>query len=507
MLKKVILYNFIPLHSIIKNPYFILSGIILLGAFFRIYNLGDKALWCDEVVIYWISQGSFWQYTGSLKDVINMNAAYNGAPPLYAVVIHFISRIGDDEATLRSISYIAGIFSIPAIYMLAKKLINTKSALFTAFLVSIAPFQIEYSQELREYSLTFLFTILSIFTFYTFTKKSNKINFVLITATFSLSIFIQYGLALIILALNMIFLLNALNKKYSTRLIFKFLIVNLLVLISVYMVYNLSLKHQLVKEGFGASGYLSTAYWDGNIETLVEFLIRQTTKLFHNTFPNKYIFGFIFIAGLITSLVEKKYKFLFLIFTISLLIVVVLSCIKLYPYSGFRQNMFLFPMIYILAGLGFDKLSSYENKNLIAFILILVLGFYGITRSYNYIVKPGKNNIKLVTEELSKSYKKGDVIYIHNNAKHTFNYYYRENKDSWILGKMLNMKYLEADSQLIDFLSEKNREKNLWIVLSSLKENDHKQFLNFISRYSKYQLVTTGFGTWNKSWLYKLKKD
>ena len=176
--------------SILKQTFIILGCIVLLGAALRVYHLGQKSLWLDEAKLYWISQGTLHDYDnlqGSFQRLIRQNAKFNSAPPLYAILVRYISKLGDREEILRSISCFAGIASIVGMYFLSIKFIDKKSAYFTSFLVAIAPTQVHYSQQLREYSLTFLFAILILTFFYTYLTKPNKRNLILLTYNLSLA--------------------------------------------------------------------------------------------------------------------------------------------------------------------------------------------------------------------------------------------------------------------------------------------------------------------------------
>ena len=103
-------------YSSILHQFFVLSIITLLGLLLRIYHLAYKPLWLDEAVIYWISNRP-------IADVVAENATRNSAPPLYPLLIKLITLIGNSEGVLRSVSLLAGVLSIPAIYFLSRKVL------------------------------------------------------------------------------------------------------------------------------------------------------------------------------------------------------------------------------------------------------------------------------------------------------------------------------------------------------------------------------------------------
>jgi uncharacterized membrane protein len=176
----------------------VLGAITLLGALLRLYHLGYRSLWYDEAVLYWIAQGN-------IQDVIARNAAGNSAPPLFALLLSFVLRVGESEATLRSLSWLSGVAAIPATYWLTRQFLGQYAAYFCAFVVAIAPSQIVYSQQLREYSMTFVLAILLLVFFTRCLRRPGLSNWVLFTVLEICGIFVQYGLALLVLALNLVF--------------------------------------------------------------------------------------------------------------------------------------------------------------------------------------------------------------------------------------------------------------------------------------------------------------
>jgi len=127
----------------------IIAMITLGGALLRVFDLGDKSLWLDEAVMFRIADGN-------LGHVLAENVLRNSAPPLFAVLLAGVARLGSSEAALRSLACLAGITTIPAIYLLCRRWVAAPWALFGAFLVALSPTQIAYSQQVREYSLTVL---------------------------------------------------------------------------------------------------------------------------------------------------------------------------------------------------------------------------------------------------------------------------------------------------------------------------------------------------------------
>jgi len=129
--------------------------------------------------MFW--QRDFWydeSFTGiitrmSWQDMRRM-IFYDVHPPLYYYLLKpWASLFNYSVFGFRSFSAIFGILSIISIYWVGKKIFNEKIGLLSAFLMTISPFAILYSQEARMYSL-FGFIIIWMFYFFVKALQTNR---------------------------------------------------------------------------------------------------------------------------------------------------------------------------------------------------------------------------------------------------------------------------------------------------------------------------------------------
>ena len=137
----------------------LLIFIIGLGSFLRFYHIGKLSFWLDEAYMFNNSKNGL---ITAIKNETNMS--------LYYVLIYFWIRIFPtaSDGTLRALSAVISVVSIPVVFLLGRTMTtNRKMAttigLIAAFLISVNAFNIQYAQEFRSYSLTFLLTTLSSF--------------------------------------------------------------------------------------------------------------------------------------------------------------------------------------------------------------------------------------------------------------------------------------------------------------------------------------------------------
>lgn len=483
------------LQKLFDKPIIVVGAITILGALLRFYHLGFKPLWVDEATLYWISHGN-------LQNIIAQNASQNSAPPLFAILISPILKIGDSETILRSLSWVGGVAAIPAIYFLSRQFLNRNPAYFTTLVVAIAPTQVKYSQELREYSLTFLVAIIILLFFFKHLRRPNWYNWSFMTLAMMIGIFLQYGLALLIIALNLVCVVELLSNKANRKdLLLRWSVAQVVCLCAVVAIYSLSLRQQM-RVGFGATStisYLSRGYWDGgSLRSLLSLAITNTLNIFDFTVPGGYFTYFIVGVGFISVLQDRNRYIALMMFVFPVILTFIVASARLYPYLGARQDMFLTPMIYLLVGFGFDSLLKVIQQRWIILLLLLFTFFIGFKPTLDYLKSTGDEIMKPVANALSKDFEKGDKIYVYFAAKPGFTYYYRNNLDSQIYGTS-NRGNPSGYFQEIDKLLSSN--SRFWMVFSHCDSNDCDLIKKYVSDKRKFDLVVSGNDAYD-GWLY-----
>ncbi len=467
------------------GPYAVVAGITLLGALLRIWHLGYKPFWLDEAVLYWISRGS-------LGEVIAENTARNSAPPLYALLLNPILNIGESEAVLRSVSCLAGILAIPAVYLLARQFLSSRPAYFCTLVVAVAPSQVEYSQQLREYSIVFLLSILLLGVFYRFLRDPSWRNCLVFTFLCLVSLFTQYGLALLILALNVILVVTLATRVDRKTMLTRWTVSQLILLCAMFVVYHVSLKYQLVAGGRGGGSYLASAYWNGTFKGLLRLALINTARILKFTFPGPLPFLVFFGTGLVYAARHRDGRIALMMFAIPMFITFAAACGRLYPYRGNRQDIFLTVMIYILLGFGFEYLLSRANRIFVLALTVVFL-FYGLRDTARYLEKPEKyEDIRPVCRTLARLVEPGDRIYVYGFAPPAFSYYYR-NCDNEIIRGRDTGKHDQFEQQLDGVLSQEGR---LWLVFSHLSGEERRSVLKHVRRWREVKRIAEAEGAW-----------
>lgn len=137
----------------------VLAGILVLAAIFRIPSLGRMSLWDDELRRVVSVMG----VTDAFGLIAAPIASAQVQPPLDYAILFLVSRVGTDEMIVRLPAAIWGILTVLATYALARELFGRSTGLVAAFLTSVSVTAIHYSQELAPYSLATLLSTCSLY--------------------------------------------------------------------------------------------------------------------------------------------------------------------------------------------------------------------------------------------------------------------------------------------------------------------------------------------------------
>jgi len=128
-----------------------LFGVLAAGIALRLPTLGLQSFHHDEVIT------AARVLPGSFGQMLHEVSASESTPPLYYALAWVWSQaFGTGEAGLRALSALAGIVTIPVVYLVGRELLDRRAGLFSAALVAVNPMLVWYSQEARAYALLVL---------------------------------------------------------------------------------------------------------------------------------------------------------------------------------------------------------------------------------------------------------------------------------------------------------------------------------------------------------------
>lgn len=208
--------------------------LLVLGVFFRFYNIDRKVYWYDETMTSLrisghtqteVVQQAFdgraiavedvlqrYQYPNSKKDLNDTLDALAGNPehsPLYYLMARFwLQTFGNSVVTIRVLSALISLLAFPCTYWLCLELFGSPLTGWTAVaLIAISPFHVLYAQEAREYSLWTVTILLSsaallramrLKTFLSWGTYGVSVTLGLYTHPFSGFVFIGHGISVLV---------------------------------------------------------------------------------------------------------------------------------------------------------------------------------------------------------------------------------------------------------------------------------------------------------------------
>jgi hypothetical protein len=142
------------------TPAMIVAVLTVLALALRAWRLGDWSFEGDEVF--------------TLRDSLNPRLT-NPRPLIYFLNFYLVRPLLPlDEFGLRLLPVIFGTLAIPVLYLVARRLVGTRAALFGALLLAVNPIQVHHSQTARYWSLVFLFCSVYPFALYLGLRERNR---------------------------------------------------------------------------------------------------------------------------------------------------------------------------------------------------------------------------------------------------------------------------------------------------------------------------------------------
>lgn len=269
------------------KPKFILTIIILLGAFLRLINLGSlpNAYSPDELAqgytAYSIIKTSKDEW-GS-KNLFNLQSFGDYKPPIQTLLmIPSIKLFGLTPFAVRLPNAIFSIATIFLTYLIAKLLFNnSKISLLSSLFICLSPWSLPMSRIALEANLIIFIISLATYLFLISQKKQNIFILLISLLFFGISLF-TYHSAKIFTPLFFIFLIIH-QKTYSKP---KFLITSLFVFL-LFLISNLYINSQIKSNRTGDIAIFNpTDHWSYVSNTQYEItqngLPYFVTKLFYN---------------------------------------------------------------------------------------------------------------------------------------------------------------------------------------------------------------------------------
>ncbi|MEW6606649.1 MAG: glycosyltransferase family 39 protein [bacterium] len=400
--------------------------ILIIGFFLRIYKLGAQSLWIDEVITINTAQMTPMAIISAHKSATIIH------PSLFYILVHYWSYLGKSEFVLRLLSVLLGTYTIYLFFLLGKLLFNKNVGALSALILSISPFHIWYSQEIRPYALMILLSIIVVLFFLKIIKQNYWVFYLGYILTTVVGFYIHFYIILEIIFINLFLILTWKQHKY---LLLKWIPCQIIIVL-LYLPWVFVLLHAVevrpclrdiglmvfpytffaFSAGFSLGPSIAELHVYNSIYQFLPYL--WILVLF------TIIFVIIFIIGLI-SLGEDKERLIFLLLYIG---IPILGAFLISQYSNnvtynVRYVCMSLPAYYLILAKG---IYSIKRKGyMISLILLVILCNSFSLNNYYFNEKYAKEDSRSVTKYIETNAISNDVILITSPSLMVpFNYYY-----------------------------------------------------------------------------------
>lgn len=499
--------------NIKKNTYQLCIIISLLALLLRLINLTKYDLWFDEI--------------SSLIEVNLNNFRYLSTnfpfQPLYNFLLKYWQILGDNLLVLRFSSVIFAVSSITLIYLLGRTIFSKRAGIICAFLLSISPFAIHYSQELRPPSFLIFLVLLSTYTYFRLLSESSFLLWLVNITTNVLSVYLVPTSIFIPVIQLLLMTFSVRKNRIKEVLLFQSTLLFLLLPWFYTTTGYFLIMLDITKVYRQFSPFISSVSLNN-----LSYSLKNFTSGYYASNIIRNI-GFIFcllliLKGIIDLFNNSKAKLYTLLPFLLIPILSLFIFSKFRPFYAERYLPFTIIFLYLIIGFSMSRLN--KRLLIISLIVFCIISALSLNNYYsnrifcNFKERQGTNakkDFKKAAYFLKDNYRQGDLV-IHTSETSILPLEYYFNKDSnkyflkekalstckFIMDCQINNRvkrfliiheidqhrfYLYKDIRV--FASQKNdtlidKQQRIWLVLSHWEDPKLYSFVNdwFKDRYS-----------------------
>lgn len=346
--------------------------ILVLGCGLRLYQLGEKSLWTDELVV--ISNAV------SIVDIKSFLAhtRSDDLPKFYSLLFKYWMMLGKSEFTMRTLSVVFGCFLIIITYALSRLFFDTKTSIYAALLTATSPFLLIYDREIRMYSLFALLSTLSTYIFIRSLRENKNVLWVLYAIVNIINVYTHYY-ALLVIAVQWLFVgIRFRNYKMSLK---PWIAANAFIFIA----FAVRLAAFIQDVAFFAPWAMHRERYPFIFgKHIVEFFyILFSFSVGQTILPWNPVAVVLFISVLICLIVAMKKGINFAQDHLYLVLLIIIPMVIGIAFRIAMPRYFIFiaPVFFIFVARG---IFMFSQKVIFAMVLMITIGWgYGISNYYN----------------------------------------------------------------------------------------------------------------------------
>jgi len=346
--------------------------------------------------------------------------------PFYYFYLKFVTLIfGNNDLVLRLSSVFAGVLSIISMYFVGKEK-DLKTGYYCAGFTAISSFLVYYSQEVRLYSLLFLFSSLSLlFTIRLIKNQSLNISIFYILSNFL--ILITHTIGFVYVILNLIFVSVFLFKSYKKQIfalwLFIFTLFGIITPLIINVFFTKSFSQWWGHFSVSKIGFLFTDYFSPVLSNLTN----APDNFFYmpHLAAVMLIPAIIAIALIVKSVINNKFNLGLLILVSGYIFVLIAASLAGKLVFITKYSIEIYPALIFLACYGLSEIKNNVLKNItITVYCAISLGFIFLF-PYSAPKMHRAEGHKIVADLINNTdLKDGDFILLEYYNKERFEKYF-----------------------------------------------------------------------------------
>lgn len=485
-----------------KKTVWLMLFLFVLGTWLRLIFI-DKpdGLWNDEYVSWYVASipygKAFWQAVFAQCHM----------PFYYFYLKFFIHFWGNSDLVLRLTSVLPGVLPIISMYFVGKELSNRKIGVLCAAITSLSSFLIYFSQEVRFYSLLFLFSSL-VLLFTLKLLKEQKLSNIIFFTIFNLLVIFTHTLGFIFVFFNLIFVCRVGSLTHRIKIGTPILLLSLIGLPLLFSIFTTHSQSQFWSSfTLSKLGFLITDYFS----PILTNIVNAPDDFFYN-FSIKFVIFALIPSGIAVTGIAKSLKSgnkvvlgLFYVFGAYVLTLITAAIMGKLVFVT-KYTIEIYPILIAIMALGLSEFQKKWRYGLI-FIFCFLNLFYLLVSPVSAPKLHRSEGHKIVAELLNNAkLNKNDLILLTYYPQERFEKYFDFSDYRVIsINKGNFSQYLGVNSKedFKNFNGEIFEEKFRKEIVNNLKSQQKLAvvILNDVSMYSPVQMhqVLTNQKLYNKT--------
>jgi len=456
---------------IVWLPYLWLLIVLIPAAALRLYGLGGRSFWLDELQVARAADAGNWRV--ALQRL-------SATPPAFGLTLYVLTNLlGKSELVLRFFPFMTGVASIPIVYVLGRRFGDATTGMIAAIVLAFSRSMVHQSRELKPYTVDVIFAISLVLL--TERLKGNLVDrsrWVCFVSMAALALLFSYA-SIFTLSVAAVVQLLTLVKEGRKAGFSLFALSYLTLAVLFCSLYWLVIRNQIRPD---IVAYWTACYPDAcSFSLFLQWFLDRTVGILRYLWDYPVIISaFLSIAGLVSFWRQRKWVIIF--YTLmSPLMVLLAAFLHRYPYCGSRLILFLGPTSGICLAEGIRVLITWalgRKHRLVGGTLMVALAAFPVTHSIHEPLEPGPlEETRPLIEYLRDNSRPDDHILVYYGAIHAMRYYFEDDFDNvFTTGNHRG----DSESYLEEIEAAAKGTGRLWVIFSHVYDHEDRVFLSWL---------------------------